>query len=194
MKKSLAVMLAISMMVGLTAAQPAQDELPEPGALPGNAMYGIQQAQESVNLFMATTFGGDERAAEVRQNLAEKRLSEAKALAEENRTEDAEKALQKYQNQMENARKNVENAGNQEAAQALENASQKHIEVLEGVKEKVPEEAQKGIQNAIENSQNFRNGIERGIEDGKFGKPEDAGNQTGASDRIPDSVPGFGGQ
>lgn len=194
MKKSLAVMLAITMMAGMTAAQPAQGDLPEPSALPGNAMYGIQQAQESVNLFMASTFGGEERAADVRQELAEKRLSEARALIEKNRTEDADKALERYQSNMEKARENLQSAGNQEAAQALQNASQRHLEVLEGVKEKLPEEAQNGIQNAIENSQNFRSGIERGIEDGDFGKPEDAGNKSGIPAKIPDSVPAFGGQ
>lgn len=203
MKKSITVLAVIVLMTGMSAAvtdydgdtdQPhimevdnSEVNLPEPGALPGNALYRLERTQESVNMMVTSTFRGDKAASELRQKFAEKRLSEAQALVERNRSDTAQEAIEHYQSNMKEAERLAEQAGSPEAASKIRNRTQKHLQVLERVRGQVPESAQKGIDTAIENAKQRRAGIAKGIEEGRF-SPE--GNESkGIGGNIPD-VPG----
>jgi len=97
---------------------------------------------------------------------AEERLAEAKAMISEGKREFLETLIKDYEESIDEAMNEIENAEEQgkdtkDVLKVVENATKKHIEVLQELLEKVPEPGKKGICRAIEASQKGR---ERALE------------------------------
>lgn len=176
--KKLATLLALALFVGAAAAQPQSQNLKNPGQTPGNALYGLDRAMESVELTIARAIGGQERAAKVRANHAEERLSEAQKLAESNRTDDIERLMQDYDRNMNAIRNSSAELNDTEFQERVQNMTNKHVQVLERVQQQVPEQAQQGIQRALENSRKPVPGPRAGPPEGVPGRPDTSGNSS----------------
>ncbi len=152
-KKILVSFLLISFLfVGVVKAQ--TNDLPEPGMLPDSPFYFLKSWSEGIGTFF--TFG-EIKKAERFLNLSGKRLAEAKALAEKDNTEDASRAIERYEEQLERALQRAERGKEKgldtdEVLERISEAILKHQGVLADVYEKVPEEARAGIERAMENS------------------------------------------
>ena len=149
---TIGVLLASFLTVGV--AQSQVDDLPDPGMLPDNPVYFLKSWSEDIGTFF--TFG-EENKAERDFELSERRLSEAKALAEKGRGDMAEGVMERYEEQLDSAMQRAERARERGADmdELLERISErtlKHQEVLADVYERVPEEAREGIERAMENS------------------------------------------
>ena len=99
-------------------------------------------------------------------HLAEVRLAEYQKMIEKGKTEIAQKTLEKYERQLNQALEKSREAKEQgkdveKLAISISERVLKHQEVLNDVLNKVPEEAKKGIENAIEMSQKgFENAVQ----------------------------------
>ncbi len=149
--RALAVFTAVLVMTSVAFAQPA-DSLQEPSSLPGSITYSIDRAIESVSL--AFTFS-DKAEAEKRLDIAEKRLAEARELSDMNRSDDTEKVMKEYVEQMSKAEEITEDLprdDRQEVRTRVNESAEIHAGVLKEVMEKIPVEARQGIETALESS------------------------------------------
>ncbi len=150
--RTLAAVVLVSLIAATAAAHPGHTELPEVKAEPGTFSYGLMQAQESISL--ALTYS-KERKAEKRLEFAEKRLAEARHMAEQNQTEKAEEVMERYSRQIQQARQvsaDLPEQARERVRQDINRTTANHQEVLGEVLEKVPEQARQGINTALENS------------------------------------------
>lgn len=173
-------LLATFLLAG--AARSQTSDRVDPGMLPDHPMYFIKSMSESIGTFF--TFGEVNKAERALQ-LSEKRLAEARTLAANGKPEEAEKAAERYQVQLDRAltkagqaRANGDDAD--DVLTAVSEATPRHQAVLAEVYEKVPEQARPGIQRAMEASRRghaqareARSGA-RGRPDAP-GRPESAG-------------------
>lgn len=128
--------------------------LPNLWLLPDFPFYFLKTWKEQIQLFF--TFGAENKARQY-LHLAEVRLAEYQKMIEKGKTEIAQRTLEKYQKQLNRALEKADQAQAQgkdikDLAQRIEQATTKHLEVLQGNLEKAPEQAKKGLENAIENS------------------------------------------
>lgn len=148
-------LLAAVLFAGAAPAQEQADDLPDPGRLPDHPLYFMTSASEAVGSFF--TFGDADKA-ERALELSERRLAEARALAEQGKPEEAERAAERYREQLDRAVARAEEAraeGEDPDGEALEDVSEatsRHQAVLADVYEKVPEQARPGIERAMEAS------------------------------------------
>ena len=147
-----ALIIAVLMVSSMAAAQPA---LVNPGQLPGSPFYGLDRASESLELAVASApfIGSESLKAKVQANIAEERLSEAQALQKMNRTEEADRLMQEYGQDMNRSIDSARKANQTRLTERLQNVTTKHIAVLRDVEKNAPAAAKKGLQNAIRNSQ-----------------------------------------
>ncbi len=122
---------------------------------PDSPFYFLQTWKESIQTFF--TFGLENKAKQY-LHLAEVRLDEYQKMIEKGKTEIAERTLEKYEKQLNNALQKTEELKSKgkditDLSQKIEETATKHLEVLQTNLQKVPEQAKKGIENAIENSQ-----------------------------------------
>ena len=148
------IMLAVFLFAG-SAVFAQTNSLEDPGMLPDHPLYFMKRGAESVGTFFRF---GDEAKANRYLELAEKRISEANALAEGGNPELAESVLERYRNQMEKGLERAERAKEKgrdmdQVLERVSEASLKHQEVLAGIYERAPEQAREGIQRAMEASQ-----------------------------------------
>lgn len=171
MKKILAVLLAVAML-GSAAAQP---QLMNPGLTPSSPFYVFDQAAESFELALASipVIGGPELKAKIHANHAEERLAEARSLSERNRSRMAEKAVNRYQKQIELAQRQGLQANSTDFNTRFQNVTGKHVDVLEDVRKRVPEQAQGAINRAIENNRKIPEGLKAKPGKGKEVRPSD---------------------
>jgi len=152
LKKLLLVpLLTLFLFAGAAQAQ-TTNELPEPGMLPDSPFYFLKSWSEGIGTFF--TFG-DVAKAERFLNLSEKRLAEANALVAKGKPEVAEKAVVRYQEQLNRALTKAEEAkakglDTDEVLAKVSEATLKHQAVLADVYEKVPEQAKSAIQRAMQ--------------------------------------------
>jgi len=142
---SLAALLGLSLAGGGTV-------LASQNALPGDALYGVKTGFENFQLAVTP---GPEAKANLRLDIAQKRIDEAAREVELNRNIDAQ-ALQSVQTQLDNALKEIGRTDNpSEANKALERYTaatlNQQLEV-QGVLAKAPESSQKGLQQALDTS------------------------------------------
>ena len=138
------------------------EELPNPGVTPDSPFYLFDNLGKKVSLFF--TFDPVKKAEKATQ-YAEERVAEAKAMAEKNKPEDAEKANQGYQEFLDLANAKTQEAKErgrdvEELAIFITEKTLKHQEILVEVFEEVPEEAKNAIKKAIEIS---RTGSEEAV-------------------------------
>lgn len=142
----------------------AQDtDLPSPGITPDSPFHFFDTLGEKIGMLFAFR---TEKKAEKALRYAEEKLAEAKAMAEKNKIQALEKAIQKYQEFLGLANTKTKEA--KEKGKDVEGLvslivekTLKHQEVLLEVFEKVPEEAKTAIQKAIEVS---RRGSEEAVQ------------------------------
>lgn len=130
--------------------------LPAPGMLPDHALYAIKSALESVGTLL--TFG-DVEEGERSLDLAEKRLSEARALAAGGNPAPVERTIVRYQDQLDRALASLEAARARGVdvdvlAGRASVATLRYQAVLAEVYERVPDAARSGIERAMEASMN----------------------------------------
>ncbi|MCK5044920.1 hypothetical protein KAR26_04320 [Candidatus Parcubacteria bacterium] len=131
-----------------------ETELPDPGLTPDSPFYFLETIVEGIGTFF--TFG-DLKKAERYATLAAERLAEARAVVEKGKPEIAEKALTRYENQLNNsiARAEKAQAKGENTAKVMEvvgKATSVHLEVLAELYEKVPEQAKPAIEKAMKAS------------------------------------------
>lgn len=152
MRKIFLLTILIALLFFGTTASAQETDLPDPGLTPDSPFYFLELVIERVGTFF--TFGHVKKA-ERHTALAAERIAEAKAMVDKEKPKLAEKAVKRYEKQLEKAlsrtrkamvkgEKNVEETG-----KAIMEVADKHRAVLEKVLEKVPEEAKPAIQRAM---------------------------------------------
>jgi len=148
--KKLAILsiLFISLVFVVPAPALAQTDA---GPTPGSFWYRITTTFENVNLFF--TFNSEKKA-EKALAYAERRLTQAKAAAENENSKAVEIALTDYEAKIvlasESSKKIKDNERAEKLFTSIADNTSKHQEVLSDVLEKVPEEAREAISKAIE--------------------------------------------
>jgi hypothetical protein len=143
------MVLALLALLGTGGVVVASDN-----AVPGDALYTVDQATERVRLALAAS---PEAKARLEANLAQERLEEAVTLTQRNQERNIERALERYQEHIKNAQQNTQQAKENgkdvdEIVDKLTENYLRHQEVLADVYEKVPDNAKGAIEKAIENS------------------------------------------
>lgn len=144
-------LLLITFLLFGGVANAAEDELPDPGILPGNPFYFLDTVFEGLGTIF--TFG-DQAKAERFLGLAEERLAEANELAEQGKSNRAEKATEKYTQRLAKALDRAQKAKDKgkdtdAVLTKIAEATVRHQEVLARVYEKVPEQAKEAIAKAM---------------------------------------------
>jgi len=151
------LILTLSVVLVFLFAWPvlAVDEgLPDPGITPDSPFYFIETIGERISLFF--TFGTEAKA-EKKLDHAEKRLAEAKAMADEGREDLAERSLDAYGKLVSEAAEMLAEAAkdgdkDEALAELIRRATGIHQMVLTEVYEKVPEQAKESVQQAMDKS------------------------------------------
>jgi hypothetical protein len=146
-KKIIAVaMLGVLIFSGVAHAQTS--DLPDPGTLPGSPFYFVKDFFEGVGTFF--TFGNSAKA-ERYLGLAEKRLVEAQALAEQD-NERTQATIARYEEQYAKAKERAKRAENIDLEVRVTDATTKHLAVLDSILERVPEQTRESIRVTKERS------------------------------------------
>jgi len=121
---------------------------------PDSPFYFLKTWREQIQLFF--TFNVEQKAKQY-LHLAEVRLAEYQKMIEKGKQEIAEKTLSKYEDQLNRALAKAEELKSKgkdikDLSQKVEEATSKHLQVLQENLAKVPEAAKKGIERAIEAS------------------------------------------
>lgn len=136
----------------LEVEKPADYYLAYPGLLPDHFLYPIKMLRDKILLFLTTDVM---KKAELYLLFADKRIGAAKSLIEGGKeklgvrtAQEAEEYLAKAVQQEELARE--KNQETHTFLEKLENASQKHNEVMLQIQKKVTEQAREQIQTALQ--------------------------------------------
>lgn len=161
MRKILALTLIGFLMTGIASAQ-GQD-IPAPGITPDSPLYMFEKMSErlALGVAQAPVIGSEELEAKVRANQAAETLAEARAMANQNKSEHVEKLMQQYSENMNKSSEIISKSNNSELKNRLRNVSNNQVKTLQEVEKKVPEQARKGVQKAIENSQRNQKALEK---------------------------------
>jgi len=158
MKKFIIIpILTLLITAGIANAQ--TNNLPKAGLIPGNPLYILDVMSERIgNLF---TFN-DVSKAERYLNQASERLTEARELANNGKSDRALETTKKYEEKFAMAMEKAEKAkvGGKDTdvvLQKIADATSKHQAVLAEVLSKVPEQAKEAIQKAMVSSQKGHN-------------------------------------
>lgn len=153
MRKLFALLAAATLLLGTAAAQSSGAS--DTGPAPGSPFYFLKQADDAIETAIASApvVGSPALKAKVHANHAEERLAEARKLAAANRSEAADRAMDRYRQQMNYAQENAKEANITELNDRFRNVTRRHTEVLKQVRERVPEQAKASIDRAIENNE-----------------------------------------
>jgi len=153
--RKILLLVASLVLIGFGGGILAQEtELPAPGITPDSPFYFLETISEGIGTFF--TFG-DLKKAERYAALAAERVAEAQAVVEKGKPEFAEKALKRYEDQLNRSLARAEKAkakgiSIEKVTETVAEASSNHLSVLEEVLEKVPEETKEAITKAKEAS------------------------------------------
>ena len=151
-KLTAAFILMIVFLVHIAYAH--EEDLEDPGILPDSPFYGLKKAAEKVGSLLVFKKVAK---AERHLMLAERRLAEAKALAEKGKTEKVKKVLEESQRNIEIGNEISELArlikdDKEKVAELVALATSKHLKVLDSIKKEVPEDVKVHIEKAKEDS------------------------------------------
>jgi len=154
MIKKILPLILLSVFILSGATHGLTNDLPEPGMLPDHPLYFLKSWAENIGTFF--TFGEIAKA-ERYLFLAERRISETKALVEKDESEFAQRTLEQHREQLnralEKATKAKQKGINADNILAkISEATLRHQSVLIEVYERVPEEARPAIERAMEQS------------------------------------------
>lgn len=148
---------AVILLFTISGAVFAQNsELPQSGMTPDNPLYFFKEWKESIQTFF--TFGAENKAKQF-LHLSEVRLAEYLKMTEKGKTEIAQKTLEKYEKQLNQALEKTSEKV------ALGEKILKHKEVLRDNLESAPENAKSGIEKAIVASLEAETKIKQKIEE-----------------------------
>jgi len=155
MKKVVSIILTAVFLFSIAGTARAQDvELPSPGITPDSPLYFLDTLGERLSL----AFSRGEGRAKKALAIAEEKLAEAEAMADEGNDEATETAVNRYGETISEAASVLAQAaqtgeGFDEALKSLiAKAASIHLDVLSRVYEKVPEKAQPALLKAMEKS------------------------------------------
>lgn len=136
-------------------AETLLQQLPSVKVLPGQALYWLETLKEKIAIF--TTFGAKNQA-QLYLKFAEKRLAEYQALKARSKEQLAQRALEMYTEELNQAVKKLEATQGQklpadEAVNQAAEATQKHLQILQNLYQQAPEPAKQGLERAMEASQ-----------------------------------------
>lgn len=181
MNKILALFSCLMLFLTLASAQPSQNITEsDPGLVPGDLFYPLENFAESLEVNLAGLIGGSDFKAKAIANNAEESLNEASILADRNQSEKASEMAEKYYREINNSKKLAENSKDTRLSEKIDNVSSRNVQRLEKVKQKVPKEAREGIENAIQKT---------GPERGKPEKPS-VGTRNSERPQKSDELPG----
>lgn len=120
--------------------------LADAGKVPGDLLYGLDRAQESLSL--AFSFS-DRAKAEKRLDFAEERLAESVHLIENNRSDEAERTVRDYVELTREANKTATELNNSELQESINERLESRNELFQELQAKLPEEADTGLQNMM---------------------------------------------
>ena len=132
----------------------AQEQESTAGTAPDSIFYGLDRALESIKL--ALTFDHAKKA-ELHLKYANERLAEAQKVIGKNKEKYLERLMRDREKELIETTEEISKAKSQgkdvdAVVQKVEEATSKHIAVLQGLLDKVPEAAKDSIQHAIEMS------------------------------------------
>jgi hypothetical protein len=166
MKKTVVPTLAVAMMMFASPVSAQESDLPPAGITPASPFFFVERFLEGIGTLF--TFG-DSAKAERYLHLAQKRLAEARVLANEG-DEQAQVAVELYEEHIAKARERAERLsqdvdanGGVDRLAIVTDATTKHLAVLDEVLAKVPEQARTSIQAAKERSMTGQIEALRGI-------------------------------
>ena len=193
MKRIFPILLTLVLLSTAGTSQPVnetQDSVEaSPGLIPGNFLYGLENAVEQLEITIAGIVGGPDLKSKALANNAQERLAEANALAERNRSEKASEMIQKYSETLNKSRSIAQRSSNSDLSGKLENISSENTETLNRVSEKVPEQARDAIQKAINRSNKDRSAINKRSLSKKNKTPEGLSNRSNKPDDIGSANP-----
>lgn len=185
MKKLLILLsfLFIFVLAPSVFAQTTDTDLPNPGLLPNSPIYFLKPLSEKVRgLFI---FGEDNKALYA-LTLADKRLSETKALSDKGKDDLASDTAEQAGKENENAQEHLAKAETEgkdvtAVVERLAANSARQQAVLAKVLEKVPEQAKAAIQKAMEMS---KRGLTKAqeMQTKEKGRPESVGQPSGTGE------------
>ncbi len=144
--KKLTLLIVFLCLLGFAAGALAQESgLPDSGTTPDSKFYFLKAWKEQVRLFF--TFGAENKAKQF-LHLAEVRLAEYQKMIEAGKTEIAQKTLDKYERQLNQAVEKAQEAqkkGGEDLTDTIKEKRVKYQETLGGILEKVPAETKEGI-------------------------------------------------
>jgi DNA-binding beta-propeller fold protein YncE len=149
------LLLTIVLSINLSAVQYQEKSLPEAGVLPDSHFYFFKTIGEDIKTFFTLN---QEKKLERYIFLSEKRLAEAKALAEKNaKPELIEKTLERYQKRLGKTDMYLQKIRRKKPIPELEERLSakllNHQEILLRLKNKVPFQGRRAIENAIARGQ-----------------------------------------
>lgn len=160
--RKISLIVALAIFIPLVLGQ-STAELPEPGKTPGDLLYGLEKAQESISL--AITFDREAKM-EKKLRFADERLAESRHLAQKGDNQSAAKAAQRYSDIIEEVNATAVETENEDVQRQISQHLENRQEVLNDLREKLPEQTQNGIENAIsrmpENTSNSSDRPDRG--------------------------------
>lgn len=150
--QKLFLVLILTALIFAGSVQAQVQDLPDPGILPNSPFHFIQRFTERVGTFLI--FGEVARLRRMFE-LSERRLAEARALADQGLSEAAEQTLQNYQEYLERAAERAEAARARgfdvdNVLERVAEATLRHQAVLAEVYERVPEQARPAIERAMQ--------------------------------------------
>lgn len=148
MKRLIPLFAALFMISVVLGHSGSHSNLPEAGKTPGDLLYGLEKAQESISL--ALTFDKEARA-EKKMKFARERLSESVHLVENGNKEAAAKTAKRYTEMMKEVNRTARETGNEELQEKVKQSMRNDREVLSALSETLPSQAQKSIQTALSN-------------------------------------------
>lgn len=151
----LAAVLLAALVFPLTGLAQQRDLMVDPGVTPDNPLYFLKSWKEQIQLFF--TFNAEQRARQ-HFHLASVRLAEYQKMVELGKEEIAQRALSKYEAQLQRALNKLEELKTKGAevtglAEEAGEATRLHLEVLQGNLERAPEQARTGLNRALEAAQ-----------------------------------------
>lgn len=164
--KKVAILVASILIAGNFGVKVFADEVTtsykeQAGITPDSILYPIDTAVDNLRVTLTSS---EEKEAALLTDIAEERLGESEVMAEENKIEEAEKALEDYNEKITEAADKLqeivnttdENVGEEEQAKIdelekdIQEAQEDSLEILDDIQEKVGEENSEVVDKIIE--------------------------------------------
>jgi hypothetical protein len=146
----LSTLMLVSMGIAPVLAQPEEFQLPNPSFTPGHPLYGLEIfSEEYIEVPIAGLFGGQKGIADKRLRLAEERLAEINAIANNTNSDALDRLRNRYEFQMNKTEALANRINSTDLDSWITQRTIHHIDVLTELRENLPEQAIPGIDMAL---------------------------------------------